>query len=512
MNFNSQLKPQDVTRNHEGAIAYTMTPEMELYTAIVTSMLNDTYYESSDERVKRIQELVGKVSPLFVAQLAVYARREMNLRSVPLLLLTLLAKVNSTDTADWQPSMLARAIEMTVLRADEISELLACYQLLNPRQGRKQLSGLSHQVQKGLQTSFNRLDEYQFAKYDRSSQTVRLRDALFLVHPKAKDEAQQQLFNKIASQSLQTPYTWETELSELGKQPFDTPEQKQAAVRAKWEELIDSGKLGYMALLRNLRNIVQSEVSKERIDSICARLSNKDEVAHSKQLPFRFFSAYKEMLQVMSPYTSLILTALEEAAKASAPNTDLFGKNDRILLACDLSGSMQHSLSPKSKVQLYEVGILLAMLMQNTCQQVQTGLFGDIWKPVNLPQTNILQNTNDIRKRIGEVGYCTNGYIVIDWLIENKQVVDKVMFFTDCQLWDDTYTIKTVAKSWQQYKQIAPDARLYMFDLAGYGESPLRLIGKDVCLVAGWSERIFQMVETMEKGEDIMTKIKQVKI
>lgn len=77
--------------------------------------------------------------------------------------------------------------------------------------------------------SFNRFDEYQFAKYNTDS-AVSLRDALFLVHPKAKDEAQQAIFDKIVSGNLAIPYTWETELSELGKQAFENEKAKAQAV------------------------------------------------------------------------------------------------------------------------------------------------------------------------------------------------------------------------------------------------------------------------------------------
>ena len=230
------MKEQMTVTNHEGAKAYAMTPELELYTAVVTASLSDLCYEKQDERVNRIAALVGKVSPEFVARLAVYARTQMHLRSIPMLLLVELAKVHNGD------DLVARAVEKTVLRADEIMELLMCYQWRNPSTDpRKKLGKLSRQVQNGLQRAFNRFDEYQFAKYDRDNLEVKLRDALFLVHPKAKDEQQQALFDKIVNRQLETPYTWETELSALGQQPFASDEEKTAAFRQKWEELVRSG-------------------------------------------------------------------------------------------------------------------------------------------------------------------------------------------------------------------------------------------------------------------------------
>ena len=100
-----------------------MTPEMELYTAVVTSAMSDKYYEKDSDRMERISNLIRKVDPTFVAKLAVYARTQMNLRSVPLFLIVELAKIHNGD------SLVKRTIEKTVLRADEIMELLMCYQL-----------------------------------------------------------------------------------------------------------------------------------------------------------------------------------------------------------------------------------------------------------------------------------------------------------------------------------------------------------------------------------------------
>ena len=282
MKFNSLIKKSDTIVNHEGELAYRLSPEMELYTAVVTASLSDKFYEAGSEQMNRILELVSKVSPEYVAKLAVYTRTEMHLRSVPLLLVVALAKAHSGD------DLVARTVEHVVQRANEIMELLMCYQLLNPSEGRKKLGRLSHQIQCGLQRAFNNFDEYQFAKYNRGNLEVKLRDALFIVHPKAKDDAQQSIFNKIVEDKLSVPYTWETELSALGQKKYDNEQDRKDAFREKWEELISSRKVGYMALLRNLRNMLVSGVSPVLIDQVCAYLSSPQNVLKSKQLPFRF--------------------------------------------------------------------------------------------------------------------------------------------------------------------------------------------------------------------------------
>jgi len=504
MKFNFLNRQKNVTVNYEGAKAYKVTSELELYAAVVTTGLNDTFYETGNERLEKIKTLIAKCDAQFVAKLAIYARKEMHLRSVPLVLLVELAK-QAKGTA-----VVSKTVGSVVQRADEITELLSYYQIANKRTGSKKLNSLSKQVQKGLAASFNKFDEYQFAKYNRATD-VKLRDALFLVHPKAKDEAQQNIFNKIAANTLATPYTWETELSEFGKTKFENPEEKKRAAAAKWGELIESKKVGYMALLRNLRNIVEAEVSAEHIQMVCDYIANEKAVMASKQLPFRFLAAYREIKALQTGYTPAILSALEDAVMHSAKNIKGFGFGTSVVIAADVSGSMQKPLSAKSKVQLYDIGLMLAMLLQSQCKNVVTGMFGDTWKIISMPQRNVLANVLEFYRREGEVGYATNGYKVIDDLIIRKQKADKVMLFTDMQMYSDN-GLGNFETSWMRYKAIAPNAKLYLFDLAGHGAQPLDVRRNDVYLIAGWSDKIFDVLFSMEDAGNALTKIKSIEL
>ena len=507
MRFNIGTKRANKVKNYEGADAYTMSPALELYASVVTTSLGDKFYESDQKRVQRLRELIAKNDPQFVAKLAIYAREQMYLRSVPLVLAVELAKVHRGD------SLVSRTVARVVQRADEITELLAYYAVANGRNKAKKLNLLSKQVQKGLAEAFNKFDEYQLAKYNRATE-VKLKDALFLVHPKAKDEAQQALFNKLINDELAMPYTWETSLSARGQQSFANAEEKRAAFRASWEELIDSGKLGYMAMLRNLRNILEAEVSADRLRKVCTVLGDARAVVRSKQLPFRFLAAYREIKTLNRDESTQVLNALEAAARASAENIPGFDESVRVLIACDVSGSMQRTISPKSKVQNYDIGLMLGMLLQHRCRRVTTGIFGDRWKVINLPQGNILANVDELHRREGEVGYSTNGYLIIRDLINRRAVVDKVMIFTDCQLWNSNgygaSNRETIAQMWGQYKQIAPNAKLYLFDLAGYGNTPLDTRGNDVFLIAGWSDKVFAVLQAIEQGGQAVAEIKKI--
>ena len=507
MKYNEMIK-SNVTRNHEGGEAFPLSPELELYTAVVTTALSNMTYETSDKRIKRICQLIQKVNPEFVAQLAIYTREQMNLRSIPLLLVVELAKIHNGD------NLVARAVNRIVLRADEIMELLTCYQVRNPSENSiKKLGHLSRQIQKGLALAFNRFDEYQFAKYNNTNRVVKMRDVLFIVHPKAKDDSQQKLFDKIVLNELATPYTWEAELSALGQKQFDTEDEKLQAFSNKWQGLIASGQLGYMAILRNLRNILHCKnLPGGTINSVIARLTSFNAIAKAHQLPFRYLAAYREVQKIDSFWTQSILEALEEAVEKTAGNIAGFDESTCILVAADVSGSMFSAISEKSRIQNYDIGLLLAMMLKSRCKQVVSGMFGDTWKIINLPTEHILANVQEMYKREGEVGYSTNGYKVIDWMVENKIIIDKIMIFTDCQMWNSNNTCDSIRLSWHKYLKISPKANLYLFDLCGYGQAPLSMAEPGVSLIAGWNDKIFDILAALEKGNNALAEIKDIEV
>jgi hypothetical protein len=263
-----------------------------------------------------------------------------------------------------------------------------------------------------------------------------------------------------------------------------------------------------MALLRNLRNILQADVSRAHIQNVCELLSNPDAVRKSKQFPFRFLSAYREISKIANGLTTLVMSALEQAVTVSAEHINGFDYNTSVVIACDVSGSMQTPISKKSTVMNYDIGLLLGMLLKSRCQNVISGIFGDTWKIVNLPNTGVLSNVDAFYKREGEVGYSTNGYLVIRDLLDNNRQVDKIMMFTDCQFWN--HGGNEFCDVWRQYKNRFPASKLYLFDLAGYGQAPVNTVEKDVYLIAGWSDRIFDILASLENGNNAIKEIENV--
>ena len=496
--FSEKKKGVNTTVNYEGEVAYKLTPKMELYTLVCTASLQKKFYTDEDECIERLRTLLPKVPVEFAAKLAVYAREKMYLRSIPLVIAVELLKLERSK-------LIEDLVERVIQRADEIPEILSYFQIANERTGTKKLNKLPNALKKGVARAFDKFDAYQFAKYNRDTE-VKIRDAMFLTHPKPIKE-KEELFKQIADNKLPIPYTWETELSK------DDGKSK----KEKWQELIKSKKLGYMAQLRNLRNILEENV--DNLQIVLDNLASKEAVWKSRQLPFRFFSAYREVADVGAFTSSAVLECLEQAMQCSTVNIKGFDINTNVLIACDMSGSMQTPVSQRSKIQNFEIGLTLGMLLQSRCKSVITGLFGEDWKVVQLPRTNILANTHKLANMIGEVGHSTNGYKAVRWLYEHGHRADKVFLFTDCQLWDSDYEYSwggmqhsTLKDEWLKYKKAVPNAKLYIFDLSGYGNTPIDLSHKDVYMIAGWSEKVFDVLDAIEKGSSNLSEVERIEI
>ncbi|CAG9576432.1 conserved hypothetical protein [Leishmania major strain Friedlin] len=85
---------------------------------------------------------------------------------------------------------------------------------------------------------------------------------------------------------LPVPVTWETQLSKKGN------------TGRVWDALISSDAVPYMALLRNLRNILTRLCSASTHKRVLDKLVDEQQVAASQQLPYRFYSAYLAVRQM----------------------------------------------------------------------------------------------------------------------------------------------------------------------------------------------------------------------
>ena len=510
--YNIPSKGTDKIVNYEGAYSYKRTPEMDLYVLACTSLMKDTFYEKSDDRLERLRQLVAKVNPEFTARLSTYVRKEMYLRTLPVILNVELAKVCTNNNSN----LVRKAITNTVQRVDDITETLAYYQFANKH---SKLHKIDNQLKRGLNEAFTKFDEYQFAKYNRDGK-IKLRDAMFLLHPKPLNPEQATIFKKIADDNLGVPYTWEVEFTKLGQQTFEDETAKRNAFRIKWQEMIDSHKMGYMATLRNLRNLLDYNVSTQHIDKVANFLSAPQHVRKSKQLPFRYYSAYKEIQKHPNPQVGVLLEALNKAIIASIENFDFFTPTDTVCIAGDVSGSMYGNNVTRT-INATELALILAVLLRRYVKRVTLYLFSTELAICNIPQdVNVFEAVEKLKQQLFSGG--TNAYLVLNDMVNRAYSYDKTIFITDEQFWDShvrdynwSYQSHDAGfnTQWHNYlAKVNPEAKLYLWNVVGYQHGALQINQRNVFSIAGWSNKVFNMLSAIENGNKVVDVIKNIEL
>lgn len=486
----------DKTENYEGGVAFKMDDKARLYTRVASCLVGEPkFYKNINEDgtvdinqdkdlIKDLQ-LVADKDPEFILKLASYARNELYLRTVSIVLL-----VEASLISKCKP-FVRKYIPSIVKRADELAEAVAYLQRKIGHLGNKEKKGsVPSALKRGLADAFNNFNEYELAKYNRKG-FVKLKDVLKLVHPKPKDKEQSAIFKRLKEDKLKTPETWEVEISTKG------------SAKENWESIYP--KMGFMAVLRNLRNFLNKGVSEKTISNISTKLGDSNQVLNSKQLPFRFFSAYRELEGNDSIYTSKILDALESSMDISVDNLPKL--KGTTFITADNSGSMDTGLSEKSKVTLKDVSNLMLAISHKMCEFPITSVFGDEHAIVQLSQRNgVLSNLQKVKSEGQKVGCSTNAYLAIKYLIDNKIKADRIILFSDMQCYDTHSYIdsETIAKQLKEYKsKVNSKVCVYSIDLAGYGTMQIPKDEPNVCLIAGWSENILRFIKLFEEDKRI---------
>lgn len=466
--------PLTKIHTHEGGVAHRINYEQQLRRSVMSCLLWEReFYEDGVTISDRIKNLIPQVDPQTVAGIAIEAREKMKLRHAPLLIVREMARDSKSD------GLVSDTLGRVVQRADELGEFMSIYWM----DGRQALSG---QVKKGLAKAFTKFDAYQIAKYNQDN-AIKLRDVLFLTHAKASNEEQGQLWKRLiggycercwlpmekSHKHPERPYCKHRKKTEAKLAPPDTWEVKlsecktDVAKRGVWEALLQTNKLGAMALLRNLRNMQNVGVDEELIIEGIQKMNT------SRVLPFRFISSAK--------YAPQFEPQLEEAmCKCLTSKRKLKGKT---IILVDVSGSMEQKLSEKSELMRMDAACGVAMLCRELCERVDVYSFsGDHFHPatVQVPARRGFALRDAIVKSQPHSGT----YLGEAVKSMNSKECDRLIVITDEQATD---------------RVGQPKGKGYMINVAsnkngvGYG---------NWIHIDGWSEAVLDYITAVEYGFD----------
>ena len=534
------VKPTIV--NHMGEKAYKPNAEEELVSTVMTTMLSDSYYEKEKDKVERIKSLMDQVDPYFVAQTALYVRKEGKLRSVTHLMASVLA--SKASGKEWA----SRFYNKIVMRPDDMSEILGCCAALNDKNPKK-LRGISSAIKKGFKTALEGLDPYRIDKYKMDSRVITMVDLVNLFHPKgnqANKTAFQYLIEGRSLSGLYESKILEKEMSKAGQDKKDNKEKKEALGDAIRDVVSNVKGMPIFNMVRNLVNIIK--YAPDQIDEVCRQLTIEEKVLNSKMPPFRFASAFKEVenigtddsendivfesdkkrAKLTARNKDKILDALEKAITISCKNLPVLEGRSAILI--DHSGSVRGDMGGSSEVSAFSktntavIGNLFGCMIASVLPDVFIGMFGD--KLINYEydrSKGVLWNNKKSFTAGGECGGATeNGlFAFLDKCVKDKIKVDNLYVISDMQIGDgesvvweksSNYGYGKFAELLKGFKKVNPNCKIVSISIQGYG-SEMFYRGSNILNIAGWSESIFDVINSKFCGyKNMIEEIKKIKI
>lgn len=474
--FNTVQKNSTKTVSYEGGQVYLKSLEDEWSNMLFSCMLSSGFYETSDSVQSRYvdltREMINKRGPQFVAKAACFSRKVLGLRSIS----ELTAAVLNECQFEGKRLFYANYFK----RPDGIGEVFSAVKALGGKR--------SHALIRGAKDYLETLNAYQVGKYQMSKHEFNLHDIINLTH------AYSTILDRYQNGQLETPDTWEVRISTA------SPEEKEL----EWKRLVEERKLGYLALIRNLRNICKCQFATEDWckSVLYEQITDEVSIVNSLVFPYQIYVAWKNA----RGYLPIILElALSDAFKLATQNMpELSGKSAIIL---DVSGSMECSFTENSSLHVNEVcSVYAAAIYYKNPQNTTVIKFGNEAKVIEgLDQyKNIFELINALTLNDG-VGHGTYMAEVFPKLTE---YYDRFFLFSDMQIMDedDSYiwgqwhhtNRKSVNKLYDEYTVKFGNNHFYSFDLGRYHTQAVSQ-NASVKYITALNDKVFTAIELNER-------------
>jgi len=261
--------------------------------------------------------------------------------------------------------------------------------------------------------------------------------------------------------------------------------------KAVWEALFAEGKMPTHALVRNLGNMSASgflvEENFKVMDAVREAFTNQERIQKSRLHPLSILIAMKQYGKGTSGYghnswrvAHPVMDALNEAFYLSFDNVEPTGK--RLLLACDVSGSMESRISGNIDISAAEATGALALVQASTEKNViirgfSTGSGGygsgygmrqgdmDGFKELKISPR---QRLDDVLRNMRKMNFGgTDCALPMMWALKNHVEVDAFIVYTDNETWAGTIHPMQALKKYRD--KFNPSAKLIVVGMSSSG-------------------------------------------
>lgn len=513
--------PKPSVKNRQGHAAYSLDSWLRLLTMLNTLKLENQFYRSENETMRELKTLIdecAKQDPYLVAQCIVYSRCVgEGMRSVNHLAASYLAPhCGGLDWAKRFYSLWNKKTQSggTVFRPDDMAEIIACFSAMNKTKA-------TNSMKKGFAAAIEKMDAYGILKYKKS-----LIDVINLVHPNPKNSSAMvdvngekvNVIDAVIKGLSVSADTWEVAQSDAGQEvakavkegKIDEAQAKEVLKEAKaenWDALLTEGKLGILAALRNIRNMMNTVTKGKTVDALCTLLSDGEAIRKGKIMPYQIDLANEVIRSEFSSAESRkISAALLKGYDAAVPNLAemLPGRN---LVIVDFSGSMSTPVvDPVRKTRYSSTCMDKAALIGATIAKATNAdviRFGDNAEYVNWnANSDVFSIATAMKKDMG----CTNLGRAWQLAQASGKKYDRVFILSDNEC-----NRGSSYSSYMNYVKAVGSPYVYSVDMAAYGTA--QLAGDKVRYYYGYGYSMFDDIAKSEFNPNYhLDKVKKIVI
>lgn len=499
--------PDYNTKNKQGYDAYKIEDELRLISMLNTLKLEPQFYRSENQTMRELRDLIEKIAlkdPYFVAQCIVYSRCVAEgMRSINHLAAALLAPFISGQ--DWAKRFygLWNKKEQKggcIFRPDDMIEILSIFSSLNKVK-------LTNSMKKGFASAIEKMDTYTLFKYKKS-----IIDVSNLVRPSSKlskstievDKKTYKAIDALMKGLQVSADTWEVAQSGAGQEvakavregKLSKAKAEEVLKEAKadnWEGLLKDNRLGILAAVRNIRNILQNP-RKDIIDMLCELLENSTKIRQGKVMPYQLDLAVEVLnSEFNTPNSRRIVQSLEKGYELAVPNLKELLPGDNLVIV-DCSGSMTYSIrDSKNLHNTYrstccdKAALIAATIAKATNADIIR--FGSMaeWCSYN-PNNSVFSLAKSISNH--SMGG-TNLARAFELITRENKVYDRIFILSDNEC-NSGYQ----RGAYQEYVKRVCSPYIYSVDLAAYGTKSMD--GDKVNYYFGYGYQMFDDISSNE--------------
>jgi hypothetical protein len=387
-----------------------------------------------------------------------------------------------------------------IFRPDDMIEILSIFSSLNKVK-------LTNSMKKGFASAIEKMDTYTLFKYKKS-----IIDVSNLVRPSSKlskstievDKKTYKAIDALMKGLQVSADTWEVAQSGAGQEvakavregKLSKAKAEEVLKEAKadnWEGLLKDNRLGILAAVRNIRNILQNP-RKDIIDMLCELLENPTKIRQGKVMPYQLDLAVEVLnSEFNNPNSRRIVQSLEKGYELAVPNLKELLPGDNLVIV-DCSGSMTYSIrDSKNLHNTYrstccdKAALIAATIAKATNADIIR--FGSMaeWCSYN-PNNSVFSLAKSISNH--SMGG-TNLARAFELITRENKVYDRIFILSDNEC-NSGYQ----RGAYQEYVKRVCSPYIYSVDLAAYGTKSMD--GDKVNYYFGYGYQMFDDISSNE--------------